>query len=159
MPNNAYWLFKTEPSTYSIDDLKRDKKTLWSGVRNYQARNMLRDEVKKGDVVLFYHSSCAVPAVVGLAEVVKEGFSDETQFDSKSEYFDPTAQKEKPRWFVVEVKFKEKFKREVTLAEMRKTPQLAHMRLLAPGNRLSLFPVSKKDYEILIGLGNNHLSN
>lgn len=145
-----YWLFKTEPSAYSIDDLKRDKKTLWSGVRNYQARNMLRDKVKKGDVVLFYHSSCAVPAVVGLAEVTKEGFPDETQFDPKSDYFDATAQKEKSRWFVVEVKFKEKFKRETSLAEMRTVEALKDFRLLAPGNRLSLFPVSKKHFDIIM---------
>lgn len=149
-----YWLFKTEPSGYSIDDLKRDKTTLWSGVRNYQARNMLRDDVKKGDLVLFYHSSCAVPAVVGVAEVTKEGFSDETQFDTKSDYFDATAKKEKPRWFVVEVKFKEKFKRGVSLAEMRMMRELADMRLLAPGNRLSLFPVSQKHFEHIIQMSN-----
>jgi len=142
-----HWLFKTEPEGYSIDDLKRDKTTLWSGVRNYQARNMLRDDVKKGDLVLFYHSSCAVPAVVGVAEVTKAGFPDETQFDSQSQYFDATAKKENPRWFVVEVKFKKKFKREVSLAEMRNTSELKDFRLLAPGNRLSLFPVSQKHFE------------
>lgn len=148
-----YWLFKTEPSGYSIDDLKRDKKTLWSGVRNYQARNMLRDYVKKGDLVLFYHSSCAVPAIVGLAEVTKEGFPDETQFDPQSQYFDVTAKKENPRWFVVEVKFKEKFKKEVSLAEIRKNPMLADLRLLAPGNRLSLFPVSQAQFLFLNRMG------
>lgn len=147
-----YWLFKTEPSAYSIDHLKRDKKTLWSGVRNYQARNMLRDDVKKGDSVVFYHSSCAVPAVVGVAEVTKEGFPDETQFDPKSLYFDATAKKESPRWFVVEVKFKEKLKREVSLTEIRKSPALKDLRLLAPGNRLSLFPVSEKHFDCIIKL-------
>ena len=145
-----YWLFKTEPSGYSIDDLKRDKKTLWSGVRSYQARNMLRDEVKKGDVVIFYHSSCAVPGAVGIAEVTAEGFSDETQFDPQSHYYDPTAKKENPRWCVVEVKFKEKFKNVVSLAVMRTIPELSDMRLLAPGNRLSLFPISKKHFDIII---------
>lgn len=150
-----YWLFKTEPSAYSIDDLKRDKKTLWSGVRNYQARNMLRDEVKKGDMVLFYHSSCAEPAIVGLAEVIKEGFPDETQFDPRSEYFDAdSAKKENPRWFVVEVAFRQKLKREVSLSEMRENKKLRDFRLLAPGNRLSLFPVSADEYEILIQMSN-----
>ena len=150
----TYWLFKTEPIGYSIDDLKSDKKTVWSGVRNYQARNMLRDEVKRGDVVIFYHSSCAVPAAVGVAEVTKTGFPDETQFDPKSHYFDATAKKENPRWFVVEVKFKEKFAQEVPLAEMRKARLLADLRLLAPGNRLSLFPVSKTHFELITKMGN-----
>jgi len=152
-----YWLFKTEPRGYSIDDLKRDKRTLWSGVRNYQARNMLRDEVKKGDVVIFYHSSCAVPSAVGLAEVTRESFPDETQFDSESEYFDATATKENPRWFVVEVKFKEKFTHEVSLTQMRKSPALKDFRLLTPGNRLSLFPLSKKHFETIMKLGDDHI--
>ncbi len=148
-----YWLFKTEPSGYSIDDLKRDKTTLWSGVRNFQARNFLRDGVKKGDLMIFYHSSCAVPGAVGIAEVVREAFPDETQFDSKSQYFDKTAKRENPRWFVVEVKFKEKFPRTVSLAEMRSISALSDMRLLAPGNRLSLFPIAKRHFETMVRLG------
>lgn len=148
-----YWLFKTEPDTYSIDDLKRDKKTMWSGVRNYQARNMLRDEVKKGDLIIFYHSSCAVPAAVGVAEVIKEAYPDPTQFDPKSEYFDATAKKEDPRWFVVDVKFKEKFKKEISLSLMRTISEFSDMRLLAPGNRLSLFPISQKHFELLLQMG------
>ncbi len=146
----GYWLFKTEPSGYSIDDLKRDTTTLWSGVRNFQARNFLRDAVKKGDMVIFYHSSCAVPGAVGSAEVVKEAFPDETQFDPKSDYFDATVQKENPRWFVVEVKFKEKFPRTVSLVEMRTIPELADMRLLAHGNRLSLFPIAERYFETIV---------
>lgn len=148
-----YWLFKTEPYTFSVDDLKSDGKTLWSGVRNYQARNMLRDDVKKGDLVIFYHSSCAIPAAVGIAEVTKEGFPDETQFDQKSEYFDATAKKENPRWFVVEVKFKERFENEISLSEMRTISAFSDMRLLAPGNRLSLFPISKKHFYLLVKMG------
>jgi len=154
-----HWLFKTEPSAYSIDDLRRDTKTSWTGVRNYQARNMLRDEVKKGDVVLFYHSSCAVPGVVGVAEVTKEGFPDETQFDSKSEYFDAAAKKENPRWFAVEVKFVKKFTREVSLAETKKEKSLQGLHLLMPGNRLSLFPVSEKHFYTILTLGHTSLQN
>ncbi len=148
-----YWLFKTEPDGYSIDDLKRDKKTVWSGVRNYQARNMLRDEVKKGDIVIFYHSSCAVPAAVGIAEVTQEGYPDPTQFDPESHYFDATSKEENPRWFVVEVSFKEKFKSEVSLSYMRTDTSFSDMRLLAPGNRLSLFPIAQKHFDLIVKIG------
>ncbi len=148
-----YWLFKTEPQAYSIHDLNRDKTTSWTGVRNFQARNFLRDTVKKGDVVVFYHSSCKVVGAVGAAEVTKEAYPDPTQFDSTSEYYDPKSKKEKPQWYVVEVKFKSKFKRTVSLAEMRTIPALKDMRLLAPGNRLSLFPIGKKHFETVIKLG------
>lgn len=144
-----YWLFKTEPSGYSIDDLLRDKTTIWSGVRNFQARNFLRDSVKKGDLVIFYHSSCAVPGAVGVAEVVKESYPDLTQFDPKSDYFDPKSKKENPTWYVVDIKFKEKFPRVVSLSEMRTIPELENMRLLAPGNRLSLFPIAKKHFDCI----------
>jgi predicted RNA-binding protein with PUA-like domain len=145
-----YWLFKTEPTGYSIDDLKRDKMTAWTGVRNYQARNMLRDDIKKGDLVIFYHSSCEIPGAYGIAEVVKEGYADETQFDTKSKYYDPKATKDKPQWFVVDIKFKEKFKDPVPLADMRLEPALQDMALLRPGQRLSLFPISKRHYEAVL---------
>ncbi len=148
-----YWLFKTEPESYGIDHLRRDKKTMWSGVRNYQARNMLRDDVKKGDVVVFYHSSCAVPAAAGVAVVVREGYPDPTQFDPTSHYFDATAKKDAPRWFVVDVQFKKKFKNVVPLAHMRLESALKDMRLLATGNRLSLFPISKKHFEKILKMG------
>lgn len=144
-----YWLFKTEPTSYSIDDLKRDKKTAWTGVRNFQARNMLRDEVKKGDLVIFYHSSCEIPGAYGIAEVVKAGYPDETQFDKKSKYFDPKAKPEKPQWFVVDITFKEKLKNPVLLADMRLNPALKDMALLRPGQRLSLFPISKRHFETI----------
>lgn len=148
-----YWLFKTEPDAFSIDDLKRDKITVWSGVRNFQARNFLRDTVKKGDLVIFYHSSCAVPGAVGVAEVSREAHPDPTQFDPKSDYFDPKATQEKFQWYVVDVKFREKFKRVVSLTVMRSIPALKDMRLLAPGNRLSLFPVAKKHFDLVVTLG------
>lgn len=144
-----YWLFKTEPTGYSIDDLRRDKKTSWTGVRNYQARNMLRDEVKKGDLVIFYHSSCDIPGAYGVAEVVKEKVVDLTQFDTKSKYYDPKAKKEKPQWYAVDIKFKEKFKEPVPLADMRLEPALANMALLRPGMRLSLFPISKVHFDTI----------
>lgn len=144
-----YWLFKTEPDSFSIDDLKRDKTTVWSGVRNFQARNILRDDVKKGDLVIFYHSSCAVPGAVGIAVVSKASYPDPTQFDPKSEYYDPKAKKEKPQWYVVDVKFKKKFMRVVSLTEMKGMKSLAGMRLLMPGNRLSVMPIEKKHFEII----------
>ncbi len=144
-----YWLFKSEPTSYSIDDLKRDKKTAWTGVRNFQARNMLRDDVKKGDLVIFYHSSCEVPGAYGIADVVKAGYPDETQFDSASKYYDPKAKKEKPQWYVVDIKFKKKFKNPVPLADMRLDPVFADMALLRPGQRLSLFPIAKRHFETI----------
>jgi len=144
-----YWLFKTEPTGYSIDDLRRDKKTSWTGVRNYQARNMLRDEVKKGDQVIFYHSSCAIPGAYGIAEVVKERVVDETQFDTKSHYYDPKAKTEKPQWYAVDIAFKEKFKEPVPLADMRLELALENMPLLRPGMRLSLFPIAKVHFDTI----------
>lgn len=144
-----YWLFKTEPTGYSIDDLKRDKKTSWTGVRNYQARNMLRDEVKRGDLVIFYHSSCEIPGAYGVAEVVKEKVVDDTQFDTQSKYYDPKAKKEKPQWYAVDITFKEKFKEPVPLADMRLESALANMALLRPGMRLSLFPISKIHFDTI----------
>ncbi len=142
-----YWLFKTEPSGYSIDDLKQDKTTAWTGVRNYQARNLLRDDMKKGDMVIFYHSSCEMPGAYGLAEIVKERIVDETQFDKKSHYYDEKATKESPRWYTVEVAFKEKFKNPVPLAHMRMEPALKDMGLLRPGMRLSVMPISQRHFD------------
>lgn len=145
-----HWLFKTEPTSYSIDDLKRDKKTAWTGVRNFQARNMLRDDVKKGDLVIFYHSSCDVPGAYGIAEVVKSGYPDETQFDTESKYYDPKAKQEKPQWFVVDIKCIEKLPNPVALADMRIDPVFKDMALLRPGQRLSLFPISKKHFDTIV---------
>ena len=111
----AYFLFKTEPSGYSIDDLKYDKKTSWGGIRNYQARNILRDDIKMGDKVIIYHSSCEVPAAVGVGKVVKAGYGDPTQFDTKSHYYDKGSKTSDPRWFAVDIAFVEKFKNPISL--------------------------------------------
>jgi predicted RNA-binding protein with PUA-like domain len=148
MPN--YWIFKSEPDVYSIDNLEKDKTTFWDGVRNYEARNFLRDKVKKGDLVLFYHSNCDEPAVVGICEVVKEGYPDFTQFDPSNKHFDPKSKKENPTWFMVDVKFVRKLKKPVTLNEMKKNHKLKDIRLLQKGNRLSIIPITEKEYQEIL---------
>ena len=144
-----YWLMKSEPSEYSIDDLAHDKQAPWYGVRNYQARNFMRDQMQTGDAVLFYHSSCPEPGVVGIAEVVGESYPDTTQFDSKSQYFDPKATTEKPRWVVVDVKFKKRFPRVVPLAALRQEKALRRLIILQPGNRLSITPVTRAAFNLI----------
>jgi len=142
------WLMKTEPDVFSWDDLvKSPKQTApWEGVRNYQARNFMRDEFAKGDQVLFYHSSCEVPAVVGLAEIVRTAYPDPTALDPKSEYFDEKSKKlGESRWLMVDVKAKAKFKKPATLAELRTAKALQGLLLLKPGQRLSIQPVDPKD--------------
>lgn len=143
---------KSEPDVFSIDTLKTKKKSGWDGVRNYQARNFMRDEMKKGDMVLFYHSSCDVPGVAGLAKVSKESHPDPTQFDPKSDYYDPKATKENPRWFMVEVEFVEKFNDVVTLHTIKNVEALENMPLVQKGSRLSINPVSEKEYKTILGL-------
>lgn len=142
-----YWLMKSEPSSYSIDDLKRDKKTPWDGVRNYQARNFLQ-EMQVGDKVLFYHSNTKTPAVVGIAKVVKKAQPDETQFDKKDDHYDPKATREKPIWYCPEVAFVKKLKEPVTLEEVKHDPKLNDM-VLTKRSRLSVQPVSKKHFEYI----------
>lgn len=151
-----YWLMKSEPDVFSFSDLKkRPKKTEpWNGVRNYQARNFMRDEMQVGDLILFYHSSCEIPGVAGIAKVSSKPYPDETQFDSKSEYFDPKATKESPRWFLVDVTFEEDLKTHVSLEEIKKHEELAHMRLLQRGNRLSILPVTREEFMYIKKLGN-----
>lgn len=144
-----YWLMKSEPSTYSIDDLARDGCTLWTGVRNYQARNFMRDEMQIGDGVLFYHSSCDIPAIVGLAEVSRLAVADPTQFDPASSYFDEKASFDKPRWFCVEIAFKGRT-RMMPLDEMRACPELSEMPLLQRGNRLSITKVSEDAWAFIL---------
>ena len=146
-----YWLMKTEPDEFSIDDLAKRKTEPWSGVRNYQARNFMR-EMKKGDRVFFYHSSCAEPGIVGIAEVSKEAHDDPTQFDPKSDYFDQKSKRDNPRWSLVEVKFKKKLKRNITLTELKTQRELKELILLRPGSRLSVSPVSKKEWDFILGL-------
>lgn len=135
------WLMKSEPDDYSYEQLEHDGRTAWDGVRNYQARNFMRDDMKVGDEVLFYHSSTAVPGVVGLARVASEPYPDPSQFDPDSKYFDAKATKEKPRWILVDIEPVRRLPRLVSLAEMRQDPELEEMRLLARGNRLSVMPV------------------
>ena len=144
-----YWLMKSEPYVYSIDDLKKDKTTFWDGVRNYSARNFMRDKMRIGDAVLFYHSNANPPGVAGIAEVVKESYPDHTQFDPDNKYHDPKATEEKPRWFMVDIKFVEKFDREVSLAEIKATPALSEMVLVTRG-RLSVQPVRKAEFDRIV---------
>jgi predicted RNA-binding protein with PUA-like domain len=147
----AYWLMKSEPDEVSIDDLVRDKRVPWFGVRNYQARNFMRDEMRVGDGVLFYHSSCPEPGVAGLAEVCSAAYPDATQFDPKSKYFDPKSTRESPRWMNVDVKAVRKT-RLLPLSEMRETKALASMRLLQRGNRLSITPVTAAEWRAVTRL-------
>jgi predicted RNA-binding protein with PUA-like domain len=151
-----HWLLKSEPATFSIDDLAARPKqtTAWDGVRNYQARNMLRDSMKKGDLAFFYHSSCEVPGIAGIVSVVKSGYPDETAFDRKHHHYDPESRPSDPRWYVVDVKFRRKFKRIVTLDDLRKHADnaLAELVLLRRGNRLSVTPVAKKDWDFILKL-------
>jgi len=147
-----YWLMKSEPETFSIDDLANcaNGTEPWDGIRNYQARNFMRDEMSVGDGVLFYHSNCAEPGVVGLAEVASEPYPDPTAFDPKSKYHDPKSDPEQPRWILVDLRFGQKFPRTVTLAEMRQTAGLREMRILQKGNRLSITPVRKKEFDQIV---------
>lgn len=147
-----YWLVKSEPGAYSIDDLVRDKKTHWDGVRNYQARNFMRDDMKKGDQVLFYHSNAEPTAVVGICEVVKEGYPDFTAFDPEEKHFDPKSKNENPTWIMVDIKLIKKFNRPVTLREIKENSKLQDMRLVQRGNRLSVMPVEKKEVDLIIKL-------
>ena len=148
-----YWLMKTEPESFSIDDLKRLKKDAWSGVRNYQARNLMK-EMKVGDRVLFYHSSTTPPGVAGLAKIVAEAHPDETQLEKKGPYFDPKATKAKPIWYCVDVGFVKKFSRLIPLEELRGVKALKNMVLLERGSRLSVQPVTEKEFEAIIKLPN-----
>lgn len=145
-----YWLMKTEPDVLSIDRLKQLGESLWDGVRNYQARNFMMQEMELGDRILFYHSSCEVPGVTGLARVAKAAIPDPTQFDKKSEYFDPKATREKPIWHCVTVAFEAKFDRPVTLADLRAERKLASMLVLKRGQRLSIQPVTAKEFECVL---------
>lgn len=143
-----YWLMKTEPDAFSIDDLAaRPLQTEhWDGVRNYQARNMMRDEMKVGDPVFFYHSGCKIPAIVGMAKVVKASYPDHTAFNPESKYFDDKSHPDNPRWWMVDVQFVEKFKREITLRELKNMPELTELALVKKGCRLSIMPVSEAEW-------------
>ena len=148
----SYWLMKSEPDEFSIDDLAKRRTEPWSGVRNYQARNYLRDGMRVGDGVFFYHSSCAEPGIVGIAEVSRAAYPDPTQFDPRSDYFDAGSNREEPRWLMVEVRFKRKLKRNITLAELKERRELRDLILLRPGSRLSVSPVSKAHWDFILSL-------
>lgn len=154
----AYWLVKTEPDSYSIDDLKRDKKTFWNGVRNYQARNYLRDGMKLGELVFFYHSSTDQPAIVGLAKLVKQAYADPTAFDPKSPYYDEKSKKESPTWIMVDLAFERKFDSPVTLESLRGVKDLAKMVLLQKGSRLSVQPVADDEFKTIMTLADAAVS-
>ena len=144
MATMRYWLMKSEPSCYSIDDLANDKKTCWDGVRNYQARNFLRDEIKKGDTVFYYHSNTKPPGIVGLAEVIKDGYPDSTAFDKNEDHYDPKSKPENPTWFMVDIKFLRKLKEPLSLDMLKADPKLEGMLVTMRGQRLSVMPVSDK---------------
>jgi predicted RNA-binding protein with PUA-like domain len=147
---------KSEPHVFSFNDLKNcPKKTEpWTGVRNYQARNFMRDEMSPGDLILFYHSSCEIPGVAGIAKVASSPYPDSTQFEPKSEYFDPKATQKDPRWYLIDVAFEKDLKTFVPLVELKNHKKLQSMRLLQKGNRLSILPVTKEEFEFIVKLGN-----
>jgi predicted RNA-binding protein with PUA-like domain len=143
---------KSEPDVYSIDDLQRDGQEMWDSIRNYQARNMMRDDMKIGDPIFFYHSSCKEPGVVGIAEVASKPYPDPVQFDKQSRYFDAKSDPDNPRWILVDVKFVRKLKRNITLTEIKAEKILADMILTRKGNRLSIMPVEKKHWDKILSL-------
>ncbi|HOP49347.1 MAG TPA: EVE domain-containing protein [Ignavibacteriales bacterium] len=145
-----YWVFKSEPSVFSIDDLlnSSNQTTFWDGVRNYQARNFLRDNIKLDDLVLFYHSNAKeYTGIVGLCKVVKEGYPDPSQFNPQSKYYDPTSKIDNPTWYCVDIKFLEKFPKVLTLDEIKNNQILSNMKIAQKGNRLSITPVTKEEFE------------
>ncbi len=150
-----YWFIKSEPSVFSFDDLKKstNQTTFWDGVRNYQARNFLRDEMKKGDLVLFYHSNANPLAVMGICKVVKEGYPDHTQFDPDNDHYDSKADPNNPTWIMIDVKFVKEFKTPVTLDSIKSNPKLKNMKLIARGNRLSVMPVTKEEFDEIERMG------
>ncbi|MCR9191551.1 MAG: EVE domain-containing protein [Gammaproteobacteria bacterium] len=149
-----YWLMKSEPSCFSLDDLQRapNQTTSWDGVRNYQARNFMRDQMQLGDQVFFYHSNCQPPGIAGIAEVVRTAYPDHTALDPESDHPDPKSTVDNPRWFMVDVRFQKKFDHVISLDELKKQPQLEGMQLLQKGNRLSVLPVKAEEWHVICGL-------
>ena len=147
-----HWLMKSEPDVYSIDDLAGAPQQIghWDGVRNYQARNMLRDQMRVGDQAFFYHSSCAEPGIVGIMEIVRAGYPDDAAFDPKSPYYDSQSSSNNPRWYRVDVRLLRKLKRIISLQELRQNPKLADMILLRKGNRLSITPVTDAEWKTIL---------
>lgn len=147
-----YWLMKSEPDVYGIDDLEHFKVDHWDGIRNYQARNFMRDAMKKGDRALFYHSNCDEPGIAGIMEIAREAYPDHTQFDPDDKHFDPKSGPDNPRWVMVDVKFVRKLKRVITLRELKSYKTLADMRLVQKGSRLSIMPVTKRQWDFILKL-------
>ena len=148
-----YWLMKSEPAAYAIDDLRKHKRTAWDGVRNYQARNMMRDEMKVGDRVFFYHSNCEVPGIVGIMKVVRQGYPDASAFDPRDKHFDAQSDPDNPRWYVVDVAFERKLATTIALTLLKQHVQaLGDFALLRKGNRLSVMPVTKQQWDYVLGL-------
>jgi predicted RNA-binding protein with PUA-like domain len=149
-----YWLMKSEPDSFSIIDLynRPGRTEHWDGVRNYQARNMMRDEMKLDDQVFFYHSNCDEPGVVGIMEVVREGYPDFTAFDPENKHFDPKSDPSNPRWIMVDVKHVRTLSRTITLRELKEKPELANLALIKRGNRLSIMPVTKNQWDFILSL-------
>jgi predicted RNA-binding protein with PUA-like domain len=148
---------KSEPEVFGIDDLERrpHKTDHWEGVRNYQARNMMRDQMKVGDLAFFYHSNCKEPGIVGIMEISRKGYADFTAFDPEAKYYDPKSDPDNPRWYMVDVRFVRKLKRTITLTELKQHPQLEEMPLVRRGNRLSIMPVTEAEWNCILGLEKN----
>ena len=145
-----YWLLKSEPTTFSIDDLARVKVEPWDGVRNYQARNFMRDQMSVGERAFFYHSSCPLPAIVGIMEIASQSYPDPTAFDRDDPHYDPKSDADNPTWMLVDVKFVSKLKQPLALEQLKREPELADMRLLKRGNRLSVLPVDEKHWKHIV---------
>lgn len=150
----AYWLMKSEPDVFGIDDLAAapDGTDHWDGVRNYQARNMMRDQMQRGDQVFFYHSNTKVPGIVGIAEVAREGYPDHTAFDPNDPHYDPKSDPDKPRWYMVDLRFLRRLQRTITLTELKQQPELADMPLVRKGNRLSVMPITPEQWNFVLSL-------
>ncbi|HEY8519765.1 MAG TPA: EVE domain-containing protein [Gammaproteobacteria bacterium] len=152
----SYWLMKSEPGTFSVDDLARSpgKRTHWDGVRNFQARNFMRDRMRRGDRAFFYHSSCPEPGIYGIVEIVREAYPDPTQFDPRDDHYDPASSPDAPRWYMVDVKLVRKVDPPILLADLRRHEKgaLADMLLLKRGNRLSITPVTEDEWNFILGL-------
>jgi len=148
----AYWLMKSEPEAYSFEQLKKDRRTHWDGVRNYQARNLIRDEIKKGDLVFFYHSNCDEPGIVGVMKVVREAYPDNIEFGPNGKRYKTNADPDNPTWFMVDVQYQRKLKRVITLKELKEHPELDGFALVRKGNRLSVMPVSEPHWEYILNL-------
>ena len=147
-----YWLIKSEPDAFSIDDLQLAGVEPWDGIRNYQARNFMRDQMQVGDQVFFYHSSCATPGIVGICEVASEPYPDPTAFDPENNYYDPKSDPDRPRWILVDMKFVKKLENLLSLKELKTIPELEEMRLLRKGNRLSIMPIEKSEWDFIVGI-------